>query len=54
MNIIMLINVEMPIIGDILTFISTISTISESLKARNVFIFYFSCYEQLKFHAQMS
>ena len=39
----------------ILTFISMINTTSERLKARNFFICqYFSFYEQLKFHAQLS
>ena len=43
----MLINVEMPTIVGILTFISMIK--SESLKARKVFIFkHASFYEQLK------
>ena len=38
----------------ILTFISMISTPSESLKARKVIIFQnFSFYEQLKFHTQL-
>ena len=37
------------------TFISMINTISESFKARKVFIFqHFSFYEQLKFYAQLS
>ena len=50
MKIILLINVKMPIIVDILTFISMINTQSERLKARNYFICqYFSFYEQLKF-----
>ena len=51
----MLINVKMPTMVGILTFISLIHTRSESLKARKVFTFqYFSFYEQLKFHAQLS
>ena len=37
MNFIMLINVKIPRIVGILTFISTINTTSESLKARKVF-----------------
>ena len=42
------------IIG-ILTFINLTHTTSESLNARNIFIFqHFSFYEQLKFHAQLS
>ena len=36
---IMLINIKMPIIVDILTFVSMINTTSESLKPRKVFIF---------------
>ena len=51
---ILLINVKMPTIVSILTFISMINT-SERLKARNFFICRcFSFYEQLKFHAQLS
>ena len=50
-----LINVKMPTIVSILTFISMINTSSESFKARKVLIFqHFSFYEQLKFHAQLS
>ena len=49
------INVKMPTIVGILTFISTINTTSERLKARNFFIsWYFSFYEQLKLRAQLS
>ena len=52
---ILLINVKMPTIVGILTFISMINTTSERLKARNFFICqYFSFYEQLKFCAQLS
>ena len=55
MKVIMLINVKMPTIVDILTFISMINTKYESLKARKVFRFkHFSCYENLKFYAQLS
>ena len=55
MKFILLINVEMPTIVGILTFISMIITTSERLKARNFFICrYFSFYEQLKFRAQLS
>ena len=52
----MLMHVKMPtIIVGILTFISMINTISESLKAKEVFIFqHLSFYEQSKFHAQLS
>ena len=47
-----LINVKMPTIVGILTFISRINTTSERPKARNFFICrYFSVYEQLKFRA---
>ena len=52
---ILLINVKMPTIVGILTFISMINTSSERLNARNFFICrYFSFYEQSKFHAQLS
>ena len=55
MKIIMLINVRMPTIVGILTFISMINTTSESFEARNVIIFkHFSFYDQLKFYAQLS
>ena len=50
-----LINVKMPTIVGILTFISMINTTPERLKARNFFICqYFSFYEQFKFFAQLS
>ena len=53
---IMLINVKMPTIVGILTFISMINTTSERLKARNFFIcrYFSSFYEQDKFRAQLS
>ena len=52
---ILLINVKMPTMVGILTFISRINTTAERLKARNFFICrYFRFYEQLKFHAQLS
>ena len=55
MKFILLINVKMPTIIGILTFISMKNTISERLKARNFFICrYFSFYEQLKFRSQLS
>ena len=55
MKFILLMNVEMPTIVDILTFISRINTISEGFKARKVVIFHhFTFYEDLKFHAQLS
>ena len=51
---ILLINVKMPTIVGILTFISMINTTSERLKARNFFnCQYFSFYEQLKFRAKV-
>ena len=54
-KIILLINVKMPTIVGILTFISMINTKSERPKARKFFICrYFSVYEQLKFRAQLS
>ena len=47
---ILLINVKMPTIVGILTFISMINTTSERLKARKFSIcWYFNFYEQLKF-----
>ena len=52
---ILLINVKMPTVVGILTFISMINTTSEILKARHFFICqYFSVYEQLEFGAQLS
>ena len=51
---ILLINVKMPTIVGILTFISMINITSERLKARNFICMYFSLYDQLKFHAQLS
>ena len=49
---ILLINVKMPTIVGILTFISMIYTTSERLKARNIFICRYFCFnERLKFHA---
>ena len=55
MKFIILINVKMPTIVGILTFISMSITTSESFKARNVFVFWhLSFNEQLKFHAQLS
>ena len=54
MKFILLINVKMPTIVGILTFISIVNT-SERFKAINFFICqYFSYYEQLKFRAQLS
>ena len=47
---VMLINVKMPTIVGILTFISVINTLSESLKAiKIVFFQHFSFYNQLNF-----
>ena len=52
---ILLINVKMPTIVGILTFISMINATSEILKARNFFICrFFIFYEELKFRAQLS
>ena len=52
---ILLINVKMPTVVGILTFISMINTPSDRHKTRNFFICrYFSFYEQLKFRAQLS
>ena len=52
---ILLINVKMPTIVGILTFISMINTTSERLKARNFFVCrYFSFYEQLNVRVQSS
>ena len=51
----MVINVEMPTIVCIQTFISMINIAIKSLKARKVFIFqHSSFYEQSKFRAQLS
>ena len=53
MQFILFINVKMPTIVGILSFIDRINTTSESLKASAIFIFqHFSFYEQLKFHAR--
>ena len=54
MKIIMFINVKMPTIVIISTFISRINTASECFKQENFFQYVFQFYEQLKFHAQMS
>ena len=52
---ILLINVKMPTIVGILTFISMINTTGERLKTRNFFICrYFSVYEQLIFRVQLN
>ena len=54
-KLILLINVKMPRIVGILTFISRINTTSVRPKARNFFICrYFCIYEQLKFRAHLS
>ena len=51
----LLINVKMPTIVGILTFISMINTTTERLKAKHFFSCqYFSLYEQLKFCAHLS
>ena len=54
MKLIMLINVKMPTIVGILTFISRINTISECFKAENNIFSVNYFYLQLKFHAQLS
>ena len=55
MKFILLINVKMPTIVGILTFISRINVTSENFKARNIVIFqHFNFYELWKFHAQLS
>ena len=55
MKFILLINVKMPTIVGILTFISMINTTSERLETRKFFICrYFSFYKQLKFRTQLS
>ena len=52
---ILLINLKMPTMVGILTFISMINTISERLTARRFIILrYFSFYEHLKFRAHLS
>ena len=52
---ILLVNVEMPTIVGILTFISMVYTTSERPKARNFFICrYFRVYAQIEFRAQLS
>ena len=54
MKLIMPLNVKIPTIVGILTFISMINTTSESLKAGKDFIFqHFSFDVQLKFYAQL-
>ena len=55
MNFFQLINVKMPTIVGILTFISMINTTFERLKARNFFNFPYLCInEKLKFRAELS
>ena len=52
---ILLINVKMPTVVGILTFISMINATIERLNLRSFFICrYFSFYEQLKFRAQLN
>ena len=51
MKFIMVINVKMPTIVGILTFIGMINTTSENLIAISLNFQQFSFYEQLKFHA---
>ena len=50
----MLINVKMPKIVGILTYISMINTTSETESKKSTIIQPFSLYEQLKFHALLS
>ena len=55
MKFIMLINVKMPTIVGILTFISRINTEPECFKVMKVFIFYYiSFYKHLIVHTQLS
>ena len=54
MKFILLINVKMPTIVGILTFISRINILSEYFKQEKLSFRYFSFYEQLKIHAQLS
>ena len=54
MTFIMLINVKMPTIVGILTFISMVNITSEDLKARSRNFQHFKFYEQMKFHSQLS
>ena len=55
MKFIMLINVKVPTIVGILTFINRIDTPYKCIKQENPFIYrYFSFYEQLKFPAQLN
>ena len=55
MNFSLLINVKMPTIVGILTFISMINTTALHLKARKFFIFpHFSSYDLLNLHAHLS
>ena len=54
MKFILLINVKMPTIVGILTFIGTINTIYDSFRVSNVFIFwYFIFNEQFEFQLSM-
>ena len=53
MKFILLINVKMPTIVGILTFISRMNTTSESIKARKTFFKCFTLNKQFKFHAQL-
>ena len=54
MNFILLINVKMPTVVGILTFISMKNATSEFQSKKKIFIFqYLRFYEQLKFHAQL-
>ena len=54
MEFILLINVKMPTIVGILTFISMINTATKRLTAKHFFICRYFSYDQLKFCAQLS
>ena len=54
MEFIMLINVKMPTIVGILTFISMINTTPEGTKARKILTFEHFSFYKLKLHAQLS
>ena len=53
MEFIMLVNVKMPTIVGILTFISMINTASESLNAKNIFLVYTSSSVQLSMKTEL-
>ena len=49
----MLINVKMPTVVGILTFIGRINTVSEFLSRNDYFFYYCSFYKQLKCHSKL-